>query len=343
MIRIGISGWGAVSPAGWGVPALRAALARGEPISPQALSRPDGQTLQVRNVPPPLTRPAFLAHPRLRRSSVITHASAAATLETLGQARLSGDFGGKKTGLIVCMLAGCTQYTERFFGEVLRDPATAPPLIFPETVFNAPASHLAVMLGGVSAGYTLLGDPASFLTGVALGADWLSEGRVDACIVLGAEEPHWLLADALRHFDPGAVLGGGAGALCLTRAGEFPAPVELDCITDAFLYDRQRSRAAAALAVRQALPPGVSDELLCDGLCGAPRSDKAEKTAWQDWSGPRLSLKRVLGEGLMAAAAWQCVAACDAMAVGFHPAAQVSLVGVNQQAVGARFRRARSA
>lgn len=339
MRRIGISGWGAVSPAGWGVPAMRQALERGEPIPAQPLTRPDGQTLRVRNVPPPPTRPAFLAHPRLRRTSVITHASAAATLEALGQAGLTGDFGGKKIGLIVCMLAGCTQYTERFFGEVMRDPATAGPLIFPETVFNAPASHLAVLLGGVSACYTLLGDPASFLNGVALGADWLLEERVDACVVLGAEEPHWLLADALRHFDPQAVLGGGAGALCLTRAGEFPAPVELDCITDAFLHVRQRSRAAAALAARQALPPGVPDELLCDGLCGAPRSDKAEKAAWQDWCGPRLSPKQVLGEGLMAAAAWQCVAACDALATGRHTTAQINVAGINQQTVGARFAR----
>jgi len=39
----------------------------------------------------------------------------------------------------------------------------------------------------------------------------------------------------------------------------------------------------------------------------------------------------------MAAAAWQCVAACDAVANGRFAAADVSLVGSNQQAIGARF------
>jgi hypothetical protein len=39
----------------------------------------------------------------------------------------------------------------------------------------------------------------------------------------------------------------------------------------------------------------------------------------------------------MAAAAWQCVAACDAVANGRFAAANVSLVGSNQQAMGARF------
>jgi hypothetical protein len=42
----------------------------------------------------------------------------------------------------------------------------------------------------------------------------------------------------------------------------------------------------------------------------------------------------------MAAAAWQCVAACDAVADGRFAAASVSLVGSNQQAIGARFVRA---
>ena len=42
----------------------------------------------------------------------------------------------------------------------------------------------------------------------------------------------------------------------------------------------------------------------------------------------------------MAAGAWQCVAACDAVASGRFAAATVSLVGSNQQAIGARFVRA---
>ena len=42
----------------------------------------------------------------------------------------------------------------------------------------------------------------------------------------------------------------------------------------------------------------------------------------------------------MAAAAWQCVAACDALAEKTFAAASVSLVGSNQQAIGARFVRA---
>jgi len=50
-----------------------------------------------------------------------------------------------------------------------------------------------------------------------------------------------------------------------------------------------------------------------------------------------LSPKVVLGEGLMAASAWQCVTAVDALQLSRFRAANVSVVGPNQQALGARF------
>lgn len=91
--------------------------------------------------------------------------------------------------------------------------------------------------------------------------------------------------------------------------------------------------------MRQQLPPGSAAELLSDGLGESPRTDAAESAAWQDWPGARVHPKRVLGEGLMAAGAWQCVVAADAVAQGAAPAANASLVGCNQQAIGCRFLR----
>jgi len=78
--------------------------------------------------------------------------------------------------------------------------------------------------------------------------------------------------------------------------------------------------------------------VLCDGLNDSRRADAAEANAWADWSGPRISPKLVLGEGLMAASAWQCVGACDLISRGQFTAANVSLVGANQQAIGVRFK-----
>jgi hypothetical protein len=232
-------------------------------------------------------------------------------------------------------------YSWRFFDETLKDPATASPLLFPETVYAAPASHVAALLENVALAYTVVGDPAAFLQGVALGVQWLEESRADACLVIGTEETNWILADALRHLERPAIITGGAGALCLGREPTMSAGAELAAITDPHTYSGQNSRLRAARAMRGQLGEGAPGELLCDGLGDSPRADAAERAAWRDWAGARLSPKSILGEGLMAGAAWQCVAACAAVAGGQFPAATVSIVGSNQQAIGARFVTAR--
>jgi hypothetical protein len=337
MSRIFICGLGAVSPAGWNVAALREALNKGEPLPVQPLERPGGdKSLRARLVPAPATRPGFLAHPRLRRTSPITHYTAAAALDAVAGLRALR-VEKIRLGLVVCQQAGCVNYSCRFFDEVLKDPATASPLLFPETVYAAPASHVAALLENVTLACSLVGDPAAFLQGAALGVRWLEENRVDACLVIGAEETNWILADALWHLDRPAVIAGGAGALCLSRDPELSAGVELSAITDPHTYSGQNTRLRAARAMRGQLGEGAPKELLCDGIGDSPRTDAAEHAAWRGWAGARLSPKRILGDGLMAGAAWQCVAACDAVAGGKFPAATVSIVGSNQQAIGARF------
>jgi hypothetical protein len=377
---------GAVSPAGWNVAALREALDKGEPLPAQSMLRPGWEKpLRARLVPNPAVRPEFLAHPRLRRTSPITHYVVSAALEAMARLRANPDL-KYRLGLVVCLQSGCVNYSCRFFDETLKDPATASPLLFPETVYAAPASHVAAVLENVSLASTLVGDPAAFLQGVSLGAQWLEENRVDACLVIGAEETNWIVADALWHLERPAIVSGGAGALCLCRNPELSAGVELAAITDAQTYSAHQSRMQAAQAMRGQLarisaheserrPPArhgsdgnnsqlagpeagapmaqlvpserdskvaTTGELLCDGLGNSPRADAPELAAWRDWTGPRISPKRILGEGMMAAAAWQCVAACDAVAGGRFAMANVSLVGSNQQAIGARFVRADS-
>ena len=339
MSQVFVCGLGAVSPAGWGVAALRGALDNNVPLPVQALPRPGRpQPLRTRLVPPPPARPSFLAHPRLRRTSPLTHYAAAAALEALGS--LGAREGLRpRLGVVACLQSGYVQYSFRFFEETLGDPATASPLVFPETVFAALASHLATLLSHEPVATTVVGDPAGFLQGLALAAAWLEEKRVELCLVLGAEESHWLLGDALWTFEHSAISGSGAGAVCLTQDPALSLGVELNAITDAHTFTSTFSRAKAAQAMRAQLPPGSATELLCDGLNGSPRADAAESAAWRDWPGPRLSPKRILGEGLMAAAAWQCVAACDGVARRQYRAANVSVAGPNQMALGARFER----
>jgi 3-oxoacyl-(acyl-carrier-protein) synthase len=367
-----VRGIGAVSPAGWGVLPLREALAKGEPLPLRELARPGWpRPLRVRTVPPPSPRPDFLAHARLRRTSPITQYAVAAALEALGADAARVSSGSMRLGIVVCVMTGCVNYSRRFYDETLSDPATASPLVFPETVFNAPASHLGALLGTAAVNYTLVGDPGTFLQGLALAADWLSSGRAEGCVVVGAEEIDWLSADACRLFERRIILSEGAGAVYLrpldrpvekgnhretparshasTATGmDLPAPViagsgpkppavQLHSITEPQLFLQRQSRAQAAKRMRAQLPAGQPEHLLCDGTQGLRGVDADEQEPWRDWPGSRVSPKRILGEGLAAASAWQCVAALDAVFQRQHPAATVSVVGSNEQAIGAHF------
>lgn len=335
MSDVSVRGLGAVSPAGWGVNALRAALDANAPIPVKEFPRAGWQNaLPVRQVPAAASRPQFMAHARLRRTSPISQYAVAAALEALGADAAAIASGAVRAGIIMCVMSGCVNYSRRFYDETLRDPATASPLVFPETVFNAPSSHLAAVLGSSALNYTLVGDPGTFLQGIALAAQWLARENLDGCVVVAAEEMDWLTVDAYRLFARDIVLSDGAGAVYLSRT---PSAVALRAITDAHLFHDRPSQISAALRMRADLPGGDARQLLCDGRTGVEKLDRAETKAWNGWPGARISPKFVLGEGMAAAAAWQTVAAVDAVQTGRNTSALVSVVGCNQQAIGARF------
>ena len=341
MSDIYVCGAGAVSPAGWGMKAFRDALARGEGVPTKELARPGHSPLPVRQVPPAMPRPAFLAHARLRRTSPIAHYSVSAALEALGGDAAKVSAGELRLGIIYCALSGCVNYSRRFYDEVLKDPSTASPLLFPETVYNSPASHLAALVGTSGINYTLVGDPGTFVQGLALAADWLTDNRVDGCLVIGAEEMDWLTSGAIHLFERKTIFSDGAGAMYLRRdAGQTPW-AQLNAVTNAHLFSNRQSRAEAIKLARGELAervPGVPTRaLLCDGLQNVPRADREEQAAWDDWTGGRLSVKTVLGEALMASTAWQCIAAVDALYQRAYDASNVSVAGTNQQAIAAQF------
>jgi len=337
--RIFLRGLGAVSPSGWTVASLREALARGEPLPTKELLRPGWtKPLRVRQVPAPTPRPMFMTHARLRRTSPISHYAVSAALEALS-ADVECPGGKLRLGVIFCVMSGCVNYSRRFYDEVLKDPATASPLLFPETVYNSPASHLAALLGTTAINYTLVGDPGTFLHGIALAADWLDDVRVDGVLVVGAEEMDWLTADSTRLFSHSAIVSDGAGALYLRREPDQSFNIELRAISNPHLFTRNQTRRQAVRRARAELPDGA--QLLCDGLHNTPRMDADEEAVWRDWPGARLSPKQILGEGFMAASAWQCVAALDALRQNQYAAANVSVVGTNEQAIAAQFSRAR--
>lgn len=338
MSSVFVAGVGAVSPAGWGAGALKQALRAKTEFPIVEASRP-GWTrgVRIRKVPAPNPRPAFVAQARLRRSSPISHFVVGAALEALGadsQAVAAGTF---SLGVVLCVMSGCVNYSKRFYDEVLKDPSTASPLVFPETVFNAPCSHLASLLGAKGLSYTMVGDPGTFIQGLALAGEWLVNGDADACLVIGAEECDWITADAFRHFNRQFVLSEGSGALYLKKDPNPALPIELAGVTDSFSFASYETRLAAAKKMRAELPPGTGEDILSEGTQGVAVLDAPESRVWQNWPGKRLAPKRTLGEGLTAASAWQCVAGISELAEQRTGNCLVSVAGTNQQVIGACF------
>ena len=262
-----VRGIGAVSPAGWGMGPLNAALDKAEQLAVKELARPGwSRALPVRQVPALANRPGFFGHPRLRRSSPITQYAVAAALEALGNDAMGVSAGRIRLGIVFCVMSGCVNYSRRFYDEVLRDAATASPLVFSETVFNAPSSHLAALLGTTAINYTLVGDPGTFLQGLALAAEWLSAGLVDGCLVVGSEEMDWMTADAFKLFTRRVVMSEGAGALYLLGDSEGSSGVKLTAVTDAHLFSDRPSRVRATRLVASQLASAGAAELLSLGF-----------------------------------------------------------------------------
>lgn len=331
--QIAISGTGAVSAAGWGVAAMMQTLRSQTQPEAGVLERASAigkVTTPVMRVPAEgSTCPKFA---RLRRASPISRFAAAAVAEAMGpdrQRQIAED--GLRVGIVFTLTNGCVNYSNRFFTEAIADASLASPILFPETVFNAPSSHLSAMIGSTAPNDTLITDGAGFFSGIDLAAEWLQRGEVDGCLVVSAEEIDWLSAEGLRLYSRRYLPSEGAAAVYLEIADgpavlqRLPDPVSLAA----------RGRVEAAAEIRTALD--VEDDgntLLIDGRAGIGRYDWPETSAWSDWQGPRWSPRKFLGEAMGVSSGFQIIAATEAIRVGEFPRVAVTATGANQQAAG---------
>jgi 3-oxoacyl-[acyl-carrier-protein] synthase II len=234
-MSLGIAGMGWVTPLGNGVDSVWKRLLHGDEAAATTISEQFGdRSYNAFRVPESAL--TGLAHPRLRRASVISRFAAAAGLEALQAAAVKVDSqNADRIALIFAISNGGVIYTKRFYRDVVEVGAqAASPLLFPETVFNAPASHLAAILGVTGATYTLVGDGAVGLLAIKMAEDVMMNKALDYCLVVGTEEVDWLLCDAYRRWrllrltppiepfskqERGIILSEGAGAILLGRAG----------------------------------------------------------------------------------------------------------------------------
>ena len=362
-----IAGMGWVTPLGRNVGSVWERLIHNEqatvetisdPVSPKTYNafRVSNETLK--DLPP---------HPRLRRASAISRFAAAAGLDALADAESkSRKIDMERLALVFAVSNGGVVYTKRFYHGVVESGAqSASPLLFPETVFNAPASHLAAILGIAGASYTLVGDGAVGLLAIQMATDLLESNALDACLVVAAEEADWLLCDAYHKWrllkkeppvelfcDPprGMILSEGAGAIVVAREGT----VQIDQI-DAGGNFWQRDQAGAI--VRQILH-NLADKNACIvASANGTFIDLAERSAIEKEMSEAIvyGVKGTLGESVGASALWQAIVGSQALLTQSLPQqsrlhasvgskdfpgnmAIVLSCGLNQQAAGLRLR-----
>src|SRR5438067_5231712 len=250
-MSLAIAGMGWVTPLGNCVDAVWERLLRGDeasatPISEQFADR-SYSAFRV-----PESAVTGLAHPRLRRASVISRFAATAGLEALQAAGVKVDSqNAGRIALIFAISNGGVIYTKRFYRDVVETGAqSASPLLFPETVFNAPARHLAAILGITGVTYTLVGDGAVGLAAVKMAQELMESEPLDYCLVVGTEEIDWLLCDAYRRWrllrlappiepygkqNRGMILSEGPGAILLARDGR----IRIECAHPGGYFSRR--------------------------------------------------------------------------------------------------------
>jgi hypothetical protein len=298
-LNLQVRGIGVVSPAGMGP----AALAREFPGTEESSLDGSGVRWPVSRIDmkEPWTIP-FQKEPRLRRASSLAYFLAEAVSQALQGA---GDIPKPRIGLIGAFFTGSLVYSRRFYADIVRrGQSFASPALFPETVFNSPLSHAAAVHGLSGNVYAMVGDETVWVTALQTATTWLALNRVDAVVVVGAEE---LDAVAMEAYACAGWLKGaepirpseGAGALLVCRGRTPDSGILASSASRPYASSRKAGAAVASV------------------LAGFPSSCPVWPSArlgWfhsleKKWAGSRLTepLERSRDYAFTASAAWDTI------------------------------------
>lgn len=239
MMQISVNGIGVIGGFGCGVAALRMALERG--------TVPVGE-LSVPTAQGPRLIPAFRAETvhldefvpkrslrRVDRFSRLGLLGAYLALSDGGRLGTSLD----RVGVIVASGYGATATTFAFLDSMTADgDICASPTHFANSVHNAAAANISIMLGAKGPSLTVSQFDLSVSSALLTARQWLAEGRVDAVLFGAVDELSDLVAylqlrrrgvntgGCVAPLDAGretSVVGEGAAFLLLTRTNESPA------------------------------------------------------------------------------------------------------------------------
>jgi 3-oxoacyl-(acyl-carrier-protein) synthase len=263
-------------------------------------------------------------HPRLRRSGMVSLLGAAAGFDALADAGLKPSSAtNERIAVIFAICSGGVIYTRRLYHEIVTQGANAAsPVLFPETVYNAPASHMAALLGVDAQSYTLVGDSSVGLSALHFATELLAmQPELNRCLVVGTEEADWLLADAFASWrmattqnsfevygkSGGTIFAEGAAAVLIGRTGGL---IRLSGSSAGQSFFSRRDSAEVALDLFRSLLTEKSPDLIVSSANGT-FADEVERMAFTRLlnSVPVYAPKPAVGEALGASALFQVAVA----------------------------------
>ncbi len=324
-MSIRLAGLGWVTPLGAGISEVWDRLLRGEQAQAETIRDPLGARSYTAYRVPSSALSALPPHPRLRRASAISRFAVGAGLAALNDARSNVPVDSPaKIALIFAVANGGVIYTRRFYHDIVTTGAdAASPLLFPETVFNAAASHLAAIIGVTGASYTIVGDGAVGFFAIKMAEDLLATDAIDYCLIVGAEEADWLLCDAYQKWrllrsappieafgDParGTVLSEGAGAIVVGREGA----EQIETMVGPQYGQRKEASQKLKAVLRPIAGPEVAAVI---ASANGTFIDRAEVEAFRETISqtPVYTPKPALGESVAAGGFWQVIVAAQVL------------------------------
>jgi len=308
---VSILGAGWVTPHGRSLPEVWKKILHGE------LPRCETLTLAGKAWPcyrvDPSSLPQTNAVPRLRRSGHISHLALGAAIDAVEAANLTKEQKSQLAILFATSDGGVT-YTHRFFAELgVRGPAAGSPLLFPETVYNAAASHIAAYFHSDREATAMVGDAAVALSAIATGREMLSSGLAEHVLIVAANECDAISAAGYSRWnflcqspdDPvGNIFSEGAAAIVL-GPHQRKKPAILWCEEGRPYFSQHEARdSLQEILTRHKISPS-----LVFPSCRRTPMHNLEEEATNQLDGERIDLKKCLGEGLAFTAMAQIVAA----------------------------------